>query len=102
MASTFSNRSDHITQVRQAATQLIESIDELRALKREWDAGMSTWIVDASGDDPAAEGYAPHDFAGANVGLMKADISAVIGTTLAEIELLLAEGHATNLAKISM
>jgi hypothetical protein len=102
MASTFGNRSDHISNTRQAATQLIDAVNKLRALKREWDAGMGTWLVDATGDDPTAEGYNPYDFAGANAGLMKADISAVTGTTLTAFETLLAAGHATNLEKIAL
>lgn len=102
MASTFSNRSNHISNTRQAATQLIEAINKLRALKKEWDDGLGTWIIDASGNDPEAQGYEPHDFAGANVGLMKADISAVTSTTLTALETLLAAGHGTNLEKIAL
>ena len=102
MASTMSNRINHINRARQAATNLMAAINELRALKIEWDAGMSVWIVDATGDDPNAEGYIPYDFKGDNQGLMKADISAVTSTTLAAIETLLAAGHATNLEKITL
>ena len=99
MASTFRNRSDHITKTRQAATAFMDAVNELRALKKEYDAGIGVWIVDATGNDPAAEGYEAHDFAG-NEGLMLADISDVTSTTLGALETFLATGHATNLAKI--
>ena len=97
--STAGTRSDFVTNTRNAARAVIEDVSELRELKRQWDAGMSTWLVDASGSDPAAAGYEPGDFDGTNAGLMKADVTAVF-TTLAAIEVLLAAGHETNLEKV--
>jgi hypothetical protein len=99
MASTPGNRSGNISEIRQAGSQLLDAVDKLNALRATWDGGMSTWVIDASGDDPAAEGYNPHDFAGSNAGLMKADIAAVIGTTLDAVNALMAAGHRTNLEK---
>lgn len=102
MSGTFQARSDIITNIRQETSTILEALESLNGLRKDWDAGMSTWIIDASGDDPTDPNYEPHDFAGINEGLMKADISAVIGTTLDAINTLLASGHRTNMTKISM
>jgi len=96
---TQSTRSDFVTRTRQQATALIEAVDELAELKRQWDRGMNTWLVDATGSDPGAEDYEPNDFAGTHEGLMKSDITAVF-TTLAALEVALAQGHGTNLEKV--
>ncbi len=87
--STEQTRSDHITRTRQAATFLLDALDDLRALRVAWDAGHGTWITE-------------EDFEGANDGLIKADISAVSSTTLDALETLLATGHGTNLEKIRL
>ena len=100
MAATAGERSDFITRVRQETDKLMDAVDGLNALKAQWDYGMSSWIVDASGNDPEAEGYDAGDFAGANAGLMVADIAAVVGTTLTAVNALLAAGHGTNLQKV--
>jgi hypothetical protein len=77
--------SDHITRVRQAATQLLSAVDALRALERE------SVALDLN------NALTVEDFAGNNAHLDTVKISAVTGTTLAAIEALLAAGHATNL-----
>lgn len=87
--STEQTRSDHITKTRQAATALLNALDDLRALRVAWDAGHSTWITE-------------EDFVGANEGLVKTDISDISGTTLDALVVLLASGHATNLEKIRL
>lgn len=97
--STAGTRSDFVTRARQEARALLTAIDNLSELRRQWDRGMNAWLVDASGSDSAAEGYAPGDFMGSNAGLMKADIAAVF-TTLEAFETLLAAGHGTNLEKV--
>lgn len=99
MASTQENRSDYIDQVRRAADDLLCAAEKLNALRKSWDYGMSSWIVDASGNDPTDPDYQPGDFVHAT-GLMKADIAAVVGTTLDALSALLAAGHGTNLEKI--
>jgi hypothetical protein len=96
---TESTRSDFITRTRQQATAFINAVDELAELKRQWDRGMNTWLIDATGSDPDVEDYEANDFAGAHEGLMKADITAVF-TTLAAIEDVLGQGHGTNLEKV--
>ena len=79
--------SNHITDVRQATSALIEAIDRLRALKKESDAlDLGNTLTEA-------------DFEG-QTHLAAADITAVTGTTLAAIETLMAAGHATNLYKV--
>lgn len=100
MAATAGARSDFISAVRQAADKLMDAVDSLNGLKAMWDYGMSSWIVDASGNDPEAEGYDPGDFVGNNQGLMVADVAAVVGTTLTAVNTLLAAGHGTNLQKV--
>ncbi len=87
--TTQGNKSNYITEVRQAATALLEAVDKLNALKSSWNAGMSTWLADA-------------DFVGENTGLTKAQITAVIGTTLDAQNALLATGHNTNLETIRL
>jgi hypothetical protein len=80
--STPAHRSDVISKTRQAATELLTAYDKLISLKNEWDNGVKLQIVDASGADPAADGYKAGDFAGTNQGLMKADINQVLGTAM--------------------
>lgn len=87
--STAQNRSDHITKTRQAATLLLNALDNLRALRVAWDAGHGLWITE-------------EDFSGANYELEKSDISAVSSTTFDALEALLATGHGTNLEKIRL
>lgn len=90
--------SDHITRTRQATNKLLDALNELRALKLEWDAlDLGNKIDDG---DRKASTPTLGDFEGANSHLTKAEIGAVTGTTLAAIEALLKQGHATNLYKI--
>lgn len=77
--------SDFVTELRQATTAMIDDLDKLRALRREWDA------VGYSGTITAAGG-----FEGANADIDEAKLASVF-TTLAALETLLAAGHATNL-----
>lgn len=85
-----SERYNEITRIRQATTKLIEAIEELEAMKKNWiylDLG-NVLTVD--------------DFINQHEGLTVADLTAVGGTTLDAIEALLAAGHGTNLYKIKI
>lgn len=87
--ATSSQKSDHVSEVRQTVTKLLEAQNQLAALRREWDAlGLSSELVE-------------EDMVGENAGLTPADIAAVY-TTLGEIETLMAAGHATNLYKVKL
>lgn len=87
--ATSTQKSDFITKTRQATTSLIEANAELNVLLSEWNAlDLINEITD-------------EDFTGDNAGLTTAELAAVIGTTLSAINALMAQGHATNLYKIS-
>ena len=96
--STYKARTDFISNVRTQATNLVEALDALKALRRQWDNEINTSLIDATGSDPAAEGYNAHDFL-EHAGLMKADVSAVF-TSADSFETLMAQGHGTNLQKV--
>ena len=97
--ATKSTRSKHITEVRQATTEFLESYDDLKSLRREWDWEFNSVLEDASGADPEVENYEAGDFAGTHEGLVKADIAAVY-TSLESLDTWLSEGHGTNLQKV--
>lgn len=97
-----STRVSFISRVRSEAVILLKAVDELVALREQWDSGMNLWLVDASGSDPNAKGYDPGDFTGNAQGLMATDISVVIGSNLDSILTLLDTGIRTNLEKIRM
>lgn len=81
-------KSDHITQIRQAVDSWLSAQDKLTALRREYDAlDLGNQFTDT-------------DFIGDNAGLTGSDISAVYTTLAAELSLM-AQGHATNLYKVS-
>lgn len=85
--ATESAKSDHISKVRQAAADLVEVADRLRALRREWDyLGLGEAL-------PVDLGTLGHE------GITRAQIAAVY-TTADAIEALLAQGHGTNLAQV--
>lgn len=79
---------DVVTLARQAATQIVDGMNTLRALEREITAnGGATWL-DASA------------FQGAHAGLDSDDVVAVVFTTKDALDGVLAQGHATNLYKL--
>lgn len=85
--STLNQIYDFIRNTRTQANALIDAIEELDALKAEWDArGMSTELE--------AEHFINND-----AGLTPEDIAAIF-TSHAAIKALLATGHATNLYKV--
>ena len=97
--STISNRSDFISNVRAAATELLDARDKLQALRWQWDKEMGIALEDATGSDPEAEGYDAGDFSGSNAGLRKADVTAVF-TSADALDVLLDAGHGTNFQKV--
>lgn len=83
-----SERFNTITQIRQAATDLVTAIERLQALKQDWIyMDLGNVLTEA-------------DFIEQHSGLAVADIVAVGGTTLQALETLLGQGHGTNLYKI--
>lgn len=85
--ATQSQMSDHVTKVRQAASNLLEAVNALDALRRDWDyLGMGS----AMPENLAALG---HD------GLERDDIAAAYSSAAA-VRSLLDSGHGTNLTKV--
>ena len=85
--STLNQIYDFIRNVRIQTNVLLDSIEELDALRAEWDArGMSTELL-------------PEHFLSNDEGLTPEDIAAIF-TSHAAIKALLATGHATNLYKV--
>lgn len=92
--------SDFITKTRDAATKLLESIDELRALDKQRAAlDLGTALDNGTRSEIDNDDIQFGDFQGANMGVTKNDILNVT-TTLNAIEALLSQGHATNLYKV--
>ena len=86
MANTTQDRSTFIDKVRNVTTSISLAVDEDgAALRKDWDAGYSTWITEA-------------DFAGME-GITKADITAMF-VTLDALNTLFAAGHRTNILKV--
>jgi len=79
-----------VEQVRTQATNLITTIQKLRALRQKQDAlDLSNTLNQA-------------DIGGANEGIVVAEIVAVLGITLEAFEALIAAGHATNLHRVAI
>jgi hypothetical protein len=81
--------SDFVTEVRQMSTDLLQRINGLDALRREWDGLDYLHTLTEQGG-----------FEGSNADVDVDDIAAVIGTTLDALNELLATGHRTNLLAI--
>jgi len=82
-------RSNHISRVRAATTELIDAIDKLVALKKESDA---LDLLNA---------FTAEDFVGENAYLSAADIVAITGTSMPAINTFIANNfHYTNLYKV--
>jgi len=76
--STFAHRNDVISNTRQAATKVLNGLADLEKCLAAWEGrGLKHQIIDATGDDPLAEGYNANDFAG-HEGLRKADINQAL------------------------
>jgi hypothetical protein len=82
-------RSNHITRVRAATTELLSAIDKLTALKKESDS------LDLG------NAFTTDDFEGDNSHLATADIIAITGTSLPAIDAFIeANYHYTNMYKV--
>jgi hypothetical protein len=81
--ATKQKRMTELDQTRDAVTQFMDAYDKLISQAGEWNNGLSGQIVDATGADPNAAGYAANDFAGME-GLKKSDFSQVF-TALATV-----------------
>lgn len=80
-------QSDYVTEVRQAARQLWDALNELEALQPEWQAlDYLNTMTEAA-------------FQGENAGLDVAAIAAIVFTTADALRALLNTGHGTNLAR---
>lgn len=81
--------SDFVTEVRQMSTDLLQRINGMDALRREWDGLDYLHTLTEQGG-----------FEGSNADVDVDDIAAVIGTTLDALNELLNSGHRTNLLGI--
>ena len=97
--ATKQKRMTVLDEARDAATQLLDAYDKLVGLKNEWDNGVSSQIINASGNDPAEPGYAANDFAGME-GLMKADFNQVFGTAMTALSALVVSNDGKKLQDI--
>ena len=80
----------YVTQARTQSTNLITTLQKLRALRDKMDAldlGNTLNQADIGGD---------------NDGILLTDVVVVLGTTLETFETTMAAGHATNLHKIAI
>jgi hypothetical protein len=82
----MAREQDYYTLARQANTAIWDALNDLVALQREWDA------MDF--------GNTLEPGAGANDGLTKTEIGAVVFDTTNAMLAVLAAGHATNMAKL--
>jgi hypothetical protein len=81
--------SDFVTEVRQLSTALLQTINGMDALQKEWFGLDYLHTLTEQGG-----------FEGSNADGDVDDIAAVIGTTLDALNELLATGHRTNLLGI--
>lgn len=82
----MTREQDYITIVRQYNRGIWEGIHALVAMQAEWNAlDYSTTL------DPGE---------GANEGITEAEIGAVLFDTMTAFQAVLADGHATNMAKL--
>ena len=82
----MSRQSDYITEARQEARKLWDSVHALKALQSEWAAlDYGNTLADGVGEN---EGYT------------KTEIGSVVFATTDAILALFAQGHATNVAGV--
>jgi hypothetical protein len=80
----------YVTAVRTEATNLITTLNKLRALRNKMDAlALASTIQD-------------EDITGDNEGITNAHVTAVLGTTLEAFESLMNAGHATNVHRLAI
>jgi hypothetical protein len=78
--------NDYITEVRNANRKVWDGINELVALQREWNA------LDYGNSLPEGEGL--------NVGIVRADVGAVVFASANDLVDVLVTGVATNMANL--
>jgi phosphoglycolate phosphatase-like HAD superfamily hydrolase len=79
---TMQRQLEYIRDVKAANKQIWEGIAELAKLRREWDAlALGDTLTDLDG-------------------VSAADVGAIVHATGAALETLLAQGHATNMARL--
>lgn len=80
----MTRESDYITEARQEARKLWDSIHALKTLQSEWNAkDYGSTLSDGTGD---------------NAGYTKSEVGSVVFATTDAILTLFASGHATNVA----
>jgi hypothetical protein len=84
----MSRHSDFVTLVRQESVAVLDAIDNLNALRKEYD---QLDYSNTLGNDA---------FVGSNADVTKAELMSVIGTTLDSLNALMAAGHGTNLQRM--
>lgn len=84
--SAITRPSEFYTSARLANKKVWDGLNELKSLQKEWDGG------DYGSNLPAGSG--------ANDGLVRADLGAVIFDTTNAMDTLLNTGHKTNMAKL--
>ena len=88
MGALSTQKMAFAVRLRMASTNLLESVNDMRGLKAEWSAAGYL------------DGLEDSDMINENAGITNGQLSAVVGTTLQAIEVLLAAGHSTNLHKL--
>lgn len=101
MAITKGRRSNVIMQARQNATVLFDAYDNLLGLAASWNNGVSSAIVNATGNDPNAVGYQANDFIG-HEGLMKADVNQALGAALTGLAAFLQSADGKKLEELRL
>ena len=90
--ATVNETNQFVSEVRREAERVIDGIQNLRKLRDKADA-----LSYLSGETVLQDA----DIGGENEGKTVADVTAVLGTTLENLETLLTDGHATNLHKLT-
>ncbi len=92
MAVPNTQKTNFINNVMGHTSGLLDSINGLRALKAQWSA------VDLANEITQDD----IDVNARLAGITVANLSAVIGTTLTAIEVLMADGHETNITRLKL
>jgi hypothetical protein len=88
--ATDSRQSDFITEARNHARQIYQSVSALKAMQNEFNYGG----YGTQGADPLPPGT------GSNEGITAADVGAVVFDTADALKTVLDNGHGANLAKL--
>ena len=85
----MSRKSDYVTNARQYARDLWETLNALEAMQKEWSALDYSNTMDAS-----------DAFIGSNTGLDATMVGSVVFETTNAIRAIFNAGHATNVARL--